>query len=149
MKKNFRPARTKTGIQKTTYMNHNFDGICAFEIHGANYAKDYDTFSKAYKESRIQLFKDMGREEWSEEKDIGYQNFLRVSRSGDFELGYYENKFYYRESAQILCCEEWLSLGKFTNTCPHCKTDYNGSGQVLAPRKFWGEETGEHWTECY
>jgi hypothetical protein len=37
----------------------------------------------------------------------------------------------------------------FTNTCDGCGRDYNWAGQLLAPRSQWGEETGEHWTECY
>jgi hypothetical protein len=32
---------------------------------------------------------------------------------------------------------------KLTNTCHDCHTDYNMSGQELAPREQWGEETGE------
>ena len=32
----------------------------------------------------------------------------------------------------------------FTSACDHCGTEYNGSGQRLAPRRFWGEETGEY-----
>jgi len=31
----------------------------------------------------------------------------------------------------------------FTNTCDDCGRDYNGSGQLLAPRELWGQETGE------
>ena len=37
---------------------------------------------------------------------------------------------------------------EFTQTCS-CGKDYNMSGQLLAPRSQWGEETGEHWSECY
>lgn len=44
-------------------------------------------------------------------------------------------------------CGRRLELRNFTNTCT-CGADYNGSGQRLAPRHMWGEETGEHWTEC-
>ena len=36
-----------------------------------------------------------------------------------------------------------LSSG-WANSCPVCETEYNGSGQMLAPRSQWGEETGEH-----
>ena len=43
----------------------------------------------------------------------------------------------------ITCCDEELCCTKFTNTCPHCGTDYNSAGQQLAPRDQWGEETGE------
>lgn len=36
-----------------------------------------------------------------------------------------------------------VELRGFTNTCEKCGTDYNSSGQELAPRSQWGEETGE------
>ena len=39
-----------------------------------------------------------------------------------------------------------LTLG--VSTCTKCGADYNSSGQLLAPRYQWGEETGEHWTDC-
>ncbi len=48
-----------------------------------------------------------------------------------------------------LCdCGEAIFLDSFTNTC-ECGVDYNSSGQKLADRSQWGEETNEHWTECY
>jgi hypothetical protein len=40
-----------------------------------------------------------------------------------------------------------VTLSAFTNTC-RCGRDYNSSGTELAPREFWGEETGEHPCEC-
>ena len=47
-----------------------------------------------------------------------------------------------------LCpCGEEIELEGFTNTCD-CGRDYNWAGQELAPREQWGEDTGEHWTEC-
>jgi hypothetical protein len=46
-------------------------------------------------------------------------------------------------------CGEEVALEAFTNTCSQCGRDYNMSGQELAPRSQWGEETGEHWSECY
>lgn len=46
-------------------------------------------------------------------------------------------------------CGTAVYLDRFTNTCTNCGTDYNGSGQQLAPRNQWGAETGEHWTDCY
>ena len=48
-----------------------------------------------------------------------------------------------RERWAIKCCGQWLLCAGFTNTCGECYTDYNMSGQVLAPREQWGEETGE------
>lgn len=40
-------------------------------------------------------------------------------------------------------CGAHVELDRFTNTCHKCGRDYNSSGQLLAPRVFWGEETGE------
>jgi len=39
-------------------------------------------------------------------------------------------------------CGEEVYCDGFTNTC-ECAADYNSSGQRLAPREQWGEETGE------
>lgn len=39
-------------------------------------------------------------------------------------------------------CGREVVLSGFTNTCL-CGADYNMSGQSLAPRAQWGEETGE------
>lgn len=53
------------------------------------------------------------------------------------------------EAAVLRChCGRQVHLWSFTNTCD-CGSDYNMSGSLLAPREQWGEETGEHWTECY
>lgn len=41
-------------------------------------------------------------------------------------------------------CGAQVELAHFTNTCDRCGADYNSSGQRLASREFWGEETGEH-----
>lgn len=45
-------------------------------------------------------------------------------------------------------CRNPVTLAHFTNTCDKCGADYNSAGQHLAPREQWGEDTGEHWTEC-
>ena len=49
--------------------------------------------------------------------------------------------------ARVIACnrcgnavELWSS---WANECGRCGVEYNGSGQELAPREFWGEETGE------
>ena len=146
--RNFLPAHYKIRYQKTSYMTHNFKGVCNFEVHDSDCSESIEQFHKSYINSRKQLFKDMGWGPWSEAIDLGYQNYLEVLESGYYKLGYYENEFRYRIPAQIKCCKMWLRLGKFTNTCSKCGADYNGSGQLLASRPQWGEETGEHWTEC-
>lgn len=43
---------------------------------------------------------------------------------------------------QCNSCEREVELIDFTNTC-ECGIDYNSSGQQLAHRSQWGEETGE------
>lgn len=55
-----------------------------------------------------------------------------------------EVKHSYCEPAIGECngCGEEVILSGFTNTCD-CGLDYNMSGQQLAPRSQWGEETGE------
>lgn len=40
-------------------------------------------------------------------------------------------------------CGSKIEFSHFTNTCDNCNRDYNSSGQELAPREQWGEETGE------
>lgn len=51
--------------------------------------------------------------------------------------------FHYRHPAIGRChCGAEVALSGFTNTC-ECGRDYNMSGQELAPRSQWGEETGE------
>lgn len=49
----------------------------------------------------------------------------------------------YVEAAVGECeCGAHVTLDGFTNTCD-CGRDYSMGGQLLAPREFWGEETGE------
>lgn len=48
-----------------------------------------------------------------------------------------------RSRPVIRCeCGSEIVCYNFTNTC-ECGIDYNMSGQELAPREQWGEETGE------
>lgn len=61
---------------------------------------------------------------------IIYDGIVRVERS-------------YTEPAIGRCsCGEQVALSSFTNTCD-CGADYNTAGQLLSPRSYWGEETGE------
>jgi hypothetical protein len=42
------------------------------------------------------------------------------------------------------CCGHRIQLySTWANGCDHCHAEYNGSGQRLADRCQWGEETGE------
>lgn len=58
----------------------------------------------------------------------------------------YESRYRVPAVGQCPCGAE-VHLANFTNTCS-CGRDFNSAGQELAPRSQWGEETGEHWTEC-
>jgi hypothetical protein len=54
----------------------------------------------------------------------------------------------YRQPAIGRCtCGCEVILDSFTNTCDRCNRDYNSSGQLLAPRSQWGEETGESYCD--
>lgn len=72
----------------------------------------------------------------------------KVSSTKRFRYEYRGSGRPEKRIVEIKCCSEWLECYSFTNTCDHCGQDYNFSGQMLAPRYCWGEETGEHWTEC-
>lgn len=64
--------------------------------------------------------------------------------------GIKKNVHTYTEPAILKCdCGSHVRLHGFTNTCDNCERDYNMSGQLLANRSQWGEETGEQWYECY
>jgi hypothetical protein len=66
------------------------------------------------------------------------------------DLGVERLEWSYRVPAVGECdCGAEVELANFTNTCDACGADFNSAGQRLAPRECWGEETGEHWSECY
>jgi hypothetical protein len=51
----------------------------------------------------------------------------------------------YKEPGVVRCvCGAEVELAStWANSCEVCDREYNGSGQLLAPRSQWGEETGE------
>jgi hypothetical protein len=49
---------------------------------------------------------------------------------------------YHQPAVGRCCCGREVDLDGFTCPC-ECGRDYNSSGQLLAPRSQWGEETGE------
>lgn len=76
---------------------------------------------------------------------------LRKCQDGTFAgtwegIVVFEHRYRHPRIGRCECGAE-VALSRFTNTC-ECGADYNSAGQLLAPREFWGEETGEHWTEC-
>ncbi len=67
-----------------------------------------------------------------------------AGEDGVLDRGIVEYTNSYVEPAVGLCnrCKAEVHLVGFTNTC-ECGADYNMSGQELASRSQWGEETGE------
>jgi hypothetical protein len=67
-----------------------------------------------------------------------------AAHPGEYEdQGVTVERWVYRQPAVLKCdCGREVDLGGFTNPCD-CGRDYNTSGQLLAPRSQWGEETGE------
>lgn len=92
-------------------------------------------------------------EELSEIGNESYQQCLSGIVDGDSVVddGIESWEANYTEPAVGLCdhCGCEVSLGHFTNTCHDCGADYSMSGDRLASRSQWGEETGEHWSDCY
>ena len=144
MNKAFRPTTMET--VKFVQTEVLADGY-SFTVK-ANCLHATSLFVKLYVEDRKKEFANDGKV-WSEDVDQGYKNLIKVLKSGDYRYEFHEYEHDVKVPAAILCCNEWLELTSFTNTCEICEDDYNASGQLLAPRHFWGEETGEHWTECY
>lgn len=107
-------------------------------------------FVEEYAKHRTQLWKDWNYDNgvWKTQNDQGYQNLMMLIESGTYVLRTYEYESFHRVPAKGKCCGKWLSLHNFTNTCPKCYSDYNSSGQLLSHRSQWGEETGEHWSDC-
>ena len=78
---------------------------------------------------------------------LALENYRKCIAEGPGRIERWERG--YSEPAIGKCsCGLEVVLANFTNTC-ECGADYNSSGQMLACRSQWGEETGEHWTDCY
>jgi len=84
--------------------------------------------------------------------DANKENYQKCI-NGEYDViaeGIQKDKWSYTEPAIGKCsCGEEVVLSSFTNTCDKCDSDYNMQGDLLDHRSQWGEETGEHWTECY
>lgn len=82
-------------------------------------------------------------------QDVALSNYAKcltgiVDGHRMVDRGIVEYKSHYTKPTIIECsCGEHVALGNFTNTCHNCYSDYNMSGQLLADRSQWGEETGE------
>lgn len=146
MKKQFVSSYFKD-IKKTyTYISND---LYSFQVEGV--FKNIQEFVDAYILERIQMWKDWNYDGgvWKAESDQGYINLISVINSGKFDFNTFTSEFIQRIPAKIMCCNNWLELHAFTNTCEKCNSDYNTAGQLLADRSLWGEETGEHYTDLF
>lgn len=67
-------------------------------------------------------------------------NYRENGRKGDVRK---QDEGYWEPATMRCDCGRIVSLGSsWANSC-ECGAEYNGSGQRLAPRSQWGEETGE------
>ena len=77
-----------------------------------------------------------------------FSNCLQLTEAGRMvDEGVVDEVYRHYEPPVIEClrCQHEVVLeDAWLSTCSHCGADYNGSGQLLAPRHLWGEETGEH-----
>jgi hypothetical protein len=95
----------------------------------------------------------LDEEKYAKEKPVAYGSYKQCltgivnitdgpSKVKDRGVQKYEHHYWESAIGECVCGEE-VYLSGFTNTCDKCERDYNGSGQELAPRSQWGEETGE------
>lgn len=71
------------------------------------------------------------------------QECLEDSELVDKGAGSVTNSYYMPGIIRCVCGEPLELVSAWANECLSCEREYNGFGQLLAPRCFWGEETGE------
>ena len=77
----------------------------------------------------------------------GLANLRMCIAEGSYHISRDTSEQRHRIPASGICCRTEFELDRFTNTCPDCGTDYSSSGEQLADRSVWGEETGEQWCD--
>lgn len=78
--------------------------------------------------------------DWRSEETEDLNKVHEAEDQHEKETGHYRQRVF----RTLFCvCGKAVGLDGFTNEC-ECGRDYNSSGQLLAPRSQWGEETGEH-----
>lgn len=118
-------------------------------IHGKNYRRDFVRVTNEHRDFCFECDK-TGHPLFPLE-GLPWENYLKCVMGvySVHDEGIVVSEYSYRERAILKCtCGNEVVLSSFTNTCMVCRADYNMSGELLAPRCYWGEETGEHWTDC-
>lgn len=117
-------------------------------IHGIDYVLSYTWNADPSRGFSFDCDKDGNRKPHE-----GSQENYEKCVSGEYDVTFHgidEHHWSYVQPAVGECieCKHPVDLDGFTNTCDGCGADYSMSGQQLAPREQWGEETGEAWWEC-
>jgi hypothetical protein len=66
--------------------------------------------------------------------------------------GIQRHEWTYWVNGVIACVHDGAHIELYStiaNPCPECGTDYSATGQRLAPREQWGEETGESLADIF
>jgi hypothetical protein len=151
MQNTFKKARMIKKTFRQLEIIHSVPNISNFSTTSDNFNEDstlqdlIDKLNEDYRSMHNNMHGKDPERTWFE--GPGGSNLMLVLNAGG-KLKFSTFEQVWREPASIVCCGI-LSLSSFTNTCISCGADYNSSGQRLAPRHMWGEETGEHWTDCY
>ena len=150
--KNYHPSEFVAKQYKTTSISTPEDSNgCSYDFRIQGNVMDEQEFIDRYIQERIQMWNDFGYDNgiWSKDKDNGYQNLMKTLDENNYVFQHINWESTHRVPAWGTCCGHDIELSAFTNTCHDCGSDYNSGGQLLAPRYQWGEETGEHWSDCY
>jgi hypothetical protein len=120
-------------------------------------------FKKEYVDHWEWMFADLDRDDWragwafecNEQGQLfaldKWQADSYRQRWHDWQAGklkrrmqhYIQPETTYAEGYCDRCGELVVLYDSFLTTCDECGADYNGSGQLLAPRSQWGWETDE------
>lgn len=117
-----------------------YEGYTSYSLHfnriacpGSGYAFDCDSEGNI----DIQKLNPIAQE--------SYAKALAGVKTGEFQapqIMTFHNHYTSPAVGECNDCGRAVILSGFTNEC-ECGLDYNMSGQELAPRSQWGEETGE------
>lgn len=96
-----------------------------------------------------------GEIDWDALHEIGRKN-IQDAFAGEGDVYYiyqgiksYQHRQVIPAAIRCVCGAEVELYDPFLSTCDKCGRDYNGGGQLLAPRSQWGEETGESLADIF
>jgi hypothetical protein len=88
--------------------------------------------------------------DFAELHDCAIDNLLSCYTRADISGPFYSAREWSYMQAAVYRCKcggEIVCESPYGNDCNRCNGEFNQSGQRLAPREFWGEETGESYSD--